>query len=122
MWITRPACGYSPRSWPTPRLPDAACIGHHQLFDPQLGNGDRAHRAAEHARMARAATLCATCPARPECPTVVTSTSTAITVAVGVQRVSTRVRTSIPPPPGTLPAANLSNLSNLEPLAGNAAS
>lgn len=86
-----------------PRLPDASCTGKRALFDPVPGRGPE-HHEQEHARIARAAACCAGCPARAKCPTVTSSTT--IGLAIGVRRASTRVvRTSIPPPPGTLPLA-----------------
>lgn len=82
-----------------PRLTGAACVDRHHLFDELSGRGP-AHHEQEHARIARAADCCATCPARAKCPTVVVTSSSTITVALGMWRASTRVRTSIPPPPG----------------------
>jgi hypothetical protein len=42
-------------------LPGAACIGHHESFDPVLGNGYW-YRDQERAPLAKAAALCAGCP------------------------------------------------------------
>lgn len=52
-----------------PRLPNAACVGRHQLFDPVLGNG-RQYQRQEQIRLAEAARLCAECPAIRHCTTV----------------------------------------------------
>jgi hypothetical protein len=85
----------------TVRLPGAACVGRHRLFDSVVGNGHR-YRDQEHTRIARAAACCATCPARAQCPTATTSST--ITLAVGVRRSSARVR----PRPRHRPARSLS--------------
>jgi WhiB family redox-sensing transcriptional regulator len=53
-----------------PRLPGAACIGRHELFDPVPGNGGHQHQRQEQIRRAEAARLCATCPAIRHCPSV----------------------------------------------------
>lgn len=51
------------------RLPGAACIGKHAMFDPVIGNGLQ-YRDQEQIRLAKAARLCATCPAIRHCPSV----------------------------------------------------
>jgi hypothetical protein len=53
----------------TVRLPNAACIGRHQLFDPVSGNG-RQYQRQEQIRLAQAARVCATCPAIRRCTSV----------------------------------------------------
>jgi hypothetical protein len=52
-----------------PRLEDAACIGKHRMYDPVLGNGHQ-YRDQERARLAKAAHVCAGCPAIRHRPTV----------------------------------------------------
>ncbi len=56
----------------TVRLPGAACVGRHQLFDQTPGN-DHQQRRAERIRLAQAARLCAACPAIRHCPSVTVS-------------------------------------------------
>lgn len=51
----------------TPRLPGAACIGHHRLYDVLPGRGP-AGQAAERERRQSAVTVCRGCPARPAYP------------------------------------------------------
>ena len=79
-----------------PQLSGASCVGQHGLFDELPGRGHQ-HHDQEQIRLTEAATLCATCPARPKCPTVTTSTT--IALAVGVRRSSTWARPSTPTKP-----------------------
>ncbi|MGH3538130.1 MAG: hypothetical protein ACRDQJ_07470 [Pseudonocardiaceae bacterium] len=80
----------------SPRLPGAACRGRHRTYDP-LPRVHQ-HQRQERARLAEATRICATCPARAQCPTV--------TTGPGVTAVSVGRRPApIPPPPGVLPAA-----------------
>ena len=58
----------------TVRLPGAACIGRHDLFDRTPGNGGHQHQHQEQIRRAEAARLCATCPAIPHCTSATVST------------------------------------------------
>jgi len=55
------------------RLPNAACVGRHELFDPIPGNGGDQHQRQEQIRRAEAARLCAGCPAILHCPSVTVS-------------------------------------------------
>ena len=48
----------------TPRLPDAACIGQHHLFDPAT---DGEPTAEAHRRHRLASQLCEECPVLTEC-------------------------------------------------------
>jgi WhiB family redox-sensing transcriptional regulator len=63
----------------TPRLPGAACIGRHELYDPIAGNGPQFQR-AEQIRLAEAAQVCAGCPVIQRCPSVTTVAVTTIEV------------------------------------------
>lgn len=53
----------------TVRLPGAACVGRHELFDQTPGNGRR-YQCQERTRLAEAARVCATCPAIRHCMSV----------------------------------------------------
>ena len=68
----------------TPSLPGAACVDQYQLYDELPGRGPE----YERKRIKRAAACCGGSPGRAKCPTVVTSGSTSIPVAVGVRRAS----------------------------------
>lgn len=52
-----------------PRLPGAACIGRHELFDPIRGNGSRFQH-QEQIRRVEAARIRAGCPVIHYCPSV----------------------------------------------------
>lgn len=56
-----------------PHLTGASCIGKHALFDPVLGNG-RQYQRQERARLAKAAHVCAGCPAIRHCTSVTVPT------------------------------------------------
>ncbi|MFZ0118120.1 MAG: hypothetical protein WAL99_01450 [Pseudonocardiaceae bacterium] len=79
-----------------PQLTGAACIGKHAMFDPIVGNGNQ-YRDQERVRLAKAAQLCAGCPAVQRC--------TSVTVAVTVE-VMPAARRPPAPPPGVLPLRN----------------
>jgi hypothetical protein len=72
-----------------PRLHGASCVGQYALFDPVVDNGRR-HRDQERARLAKTATICATCPVRAQCISV--------TVAVTVEVIPAPRRRPAPPP------------------------
>ncbi|MGH3550759.1 MAG: hypothetical protein ACRDQU_22090 [Pseudonocardiaceae bacterium] len=66
-------------------LPGAKCVGRHELYDELHGGYGRRHRDQERERLSRAAACCALCPARTQCTTVVTTSST-VTVALSIRR------------------------------------
>ncbi|MGH3513391.1 MAG: hypothetical protein ACRDRB_14090 [Pseudonocardiaceae bacterium] len=53
-----------------PRLPGAACIGHHRTYDPLPR--DHQHQRQEQLRRTEAARICAGCPVTDRCPDVTT--------------------------------------------------
>jgi hypothetical protein len=55
----------------TVRLPGAACIGKHRMYDPIVENRHR-YRDREWARLTKAARVCAGCPVIQRCNTVAT--------------------------------------------------
>lgn len=80
-----------------PRLPNAACVGRHALYDPVTGNGHQQRR-QEQIRLAEAARVCAGCPVIGRC--------TSVTVAATVEAVIPAPRRPSAPPPGVLPLRN----------------
>ncbi|WP_030171788.1 MULTISPECIES: WhiB family transcriptional regulator [Actinomycetes] len=48
----------------TPKMPDAACIGRHELFDPPVAYEDPGDVLDRHTA---AVGICSTCPARTRC-------------------------------------------------------